>query len=41
MTDNDSKYYRSQLNELVEQCNYTYNRSINQKPINAGYSVLT
>ena len=41
MTDNDSKYYRSQLNELVEQCNNTYHRSINKKPINAGYSVLT
>ena len=41
MTDNDSKSYRSYLNELVEPYNNTYHHSINKKSINAGYSVLT
>ena len=31
----------SYLNKLVDQYNNTYHHSINKKPINADYSVLT
>ena len=36
-----SNSYLPYLNELVDQYNNTYHRSINKKPINAGYSTLT
>ena len=35
MATNDSKCYLSYLNELVEECNNTYHRSIGRKPIHA------
>ena len=38
MTANDSKYYVSYVNKLVDQHNITYHLSINKKPINADYS---
>ena len=41
MTANDSKSFLSSLNKLVDQYNNTYYHSINKKPINADYSVLT
>ena len=41
MTANDSKYYLSYLNKLVDQYNNTYHHSINKKPNNADYSALT
>ena len=41
MTANDSKYYLSYLNRLVDQYNNTYHHSINKKPIYADYSALT
>ena len=41
MTANDSKSYLPYLNELVDQYNDTYHHSINEKPIDAHYSVLT
>ena len=41
MAANDSKSYLSYLNKLVDQYNNTYHHSINKKPINADYSVLT
>ena len=41
MTANDNKYYLPYLNKLVDQYNNTYHHSINKKPINANYSVLT
>ena len=41
MTANDSKSYVSYLKNLVDQYNNTYHDSINKKPINADYSVLT
>ena len=31
MTANDSKFYLSYLNELVDQCNNTFHYSINEK----------
>ena len=40
MTANHSKPYLSYLNKLLDQCNNTYHRSINKKPINAYYSDL-
>ena len=41
MTANDSKSYLPYLNKIVNQCNNIYYHSINKKPINADYSVLT
>ena len=41
MTANDSESYLSDLNKLVDQYNNTYHHSINKKPINSDYSVLT
>ena len=41
MTANDSKYYLSYANKLVDQYNITYHLSINKKPINADYSAST
>ena len=41
MIANDSKYYLSYLNKLVDQYNNTYHHSINKKPNNADYSALT
>ena len=41
ITANDSKSYLPYLNKLVDQYNNTYHRSINKKPINADYFVLT
>ena len=41
MAANDSKSYFHYLNKLVDQYNNTYHHSINKKPINADYSVLT
>ena len=41
MTANDSKSYVSYLKNLVDQYNNTYHDSINKKPINVDYSVLT
>ena len=41
VTANDSKYYLSYLNKLVDQYNNTYHSSIGEKPINAHYSALT
>ena len=41
MATNHSKYYLPYLNNLVDQCNNTYPRSINKKPINADCSALT
>ena len=41
MTANDSKSYLSYLNYLVDQYKNTYHHSIDKKPINAHYSVLT
>ena len=41
MIANDSKYYVSYLNELVDQYNNTYHHSINKKPINTDYFDLT
>ena len=41
MTGNDSKSYLSYLNKLVDEYNNTYHHSINKKPINTDYSVLT
>ena len=41
MTANDSKFYLSYLNKLVDQYNNTYHHSNNKKPINADYSALT
>ena len=40
MTTNGSKSHLPYLNKLVDQYNNTIN-SINKKPINADYSVLT
>ena len=40
MTANHSKPYLSYLNKLLDQCNNTYHRSINKKPISAYYSDL-
>ena len=41
MTVNDSKFYLSYLNKLVDQYNNTYHHSINRKLINVDYSTLT
>ena len=41
MTANDSKSYLPYLNQLVDKQNNAYDRSINEKPINADYSPLT
>ena len=41
MTANDSKFYISYLNKLVDQYNNTYHHSIGEKLINADYTVLT
>ena len=41
ITANDSKSYLPYLNKLVDQYIDTYYNSINKKPINADYSVLT
>ena len=41
MTVDGSNSYLPYLNELVDQYNNTYHRSINKKPINDGYSALT
>ena len=41
MTTNDSKSYFPYLNKLVDQYNNTYHYSIDKKPVNADYSVLT
>ena len=41
MATNDSKYYLSYFNNLVDQCNNTYHHSINKKPINVDCSALT
>ena len=40
-TANDSKSYLSYLNKLADQYSNTYHHSINKKPINPDYSVLT
>ena len=40
MTLNDSKYYLSYLNKLVEEYNNIYHRPVSKKPIDAGYSAL-
>ena len=41
MTANDGKSYLSYLNKLVDQYNNTCHHSINKKPIDSDYSVLT
>ena len=41
MTANDSKYYLSYLNKLVDQYNNTYRRSIGKKDVDVDYSALT
>ena len=41
MTANDGKSYLTYLNKLVDQYTNTCHLSINEKPINAGYSSLT
>ena len=41
MSANDSKFYLLYLNILVDQYHNTYHHSINEKPTNADYSVLT
>ena len=38
MTANNSKYYLSYLNKLVDQYNNTYHHSINKKPVNTDCS---
>ena len=40
MTANNSKYYLSYVNKLVDQYNNSYHHSINTKPVNADYSAL-
>ena len=40
ITANDSKYYLSYLDKLVDQCNDTSHHCIGKKPINADYSAL-
>ena len=39
--NNDSKYYLSYLNKLVDQYDNTFHHSTNKKPINSDYSTLT
>ena len=41
MTANDSKPCLSYWHKLVDQYNNTYHHSINKKPVDADYSVLT
>ena len=41
MTVNDSKFYLSYLNKLVDQYNDIYHHSIHKKPANADNSFLT
>ena len=41
MTANDSKSYLSYLNKLIDEYNNTQHHSINKKPNNVYYSVLT
>ena len=41
MTANNSKPHLLYLNKLVDHYNNTYHHSVNKKPINANYSVLT
>ena len=41
MIATDTKYYLSYLDKLVDQYNNTYHHSVNKKPINANYFVLT
>ena len=41
MTANDNKSYLPYLNKLVDHYKNTYHHSINKRPINADYSVLT
>ena len=41
MTANDNKSHLLYLNKLVDQYDNTFHHSINKKPINADYSVLT
>ena len=41
MTADDGKSYLPYLNKLLDQYNNTYHHSINKKPINTNYSVLT
>ena len=41
MTVNDSKFYLSYLNKLVDQYNDIYHHSIHKKPVNADNSFLT
>ena len=40
MTANDSKFYLSYLNKVVDQYNNTYHYSLNKNPINVNYSPL-
>ena len=40
MTTDDSKFYLSYLNKLVDQYNDNYHRSVGKKPINADCSAL-
>ena len=40
MTLNDSKYYLSYLNKLVEEYNNIYHRPVSKKPIDVDYSAL-
>ena len=41
MTANDSKFYFSYLNKLVDQYNKNCHYSVNKKPVNADYFALT
>ena len=41
MTATDTKSYLSYLDKLVDQYNNTYHHSVNKRPINANYFVLT
>ena len=41
MAANDNKSYLSYLNKLVDQCDNTYNHSVNKTFITADYSLLT
>ena len=41
MTVNDGKSYLGYLNELVDEYNNTYQRSVGKNPIDPHYSALT
>ena len=41
LTANDSKYYLSYLNNLVNEYINTYHRSLDKNPVDADYSALT